>query len=236
MATTTATTSRSGRQAVTGRPARDRVAPPKAPAGRVRVPQLAAGLVLSGLAALGFVLWQTTAVQRMPVVALAADVVRGHTLTPEDLRVVYVASDDPLTVVSADDAAGLVGRVAVVGLPAGTLVVDGQFTAGAALVEGAGVVGVALPPGAYPTPRLAVGDLVNVLTTGPDDHEGGTVSRLLVEAAEVVGVDPVGTQGQVFVSLQTGELEAGEVATATVDRPIRLVLVARDRDGVGGGR
>ena len=222
---------------MTARPARDRVAPPMASAGRVRVPQLAAGLVLSGLAALGFVLWQTTAVQRMPVVALAADVVRGHTLTPEDLRVVYVASDDPLTVVSGDDAAGLVGRVAVVGLPAGTLVVDGQFTAGAALVEGAGVVGVALPPGAYPTPRLAVGDLVNVLTTGPDDHEGGgTVSRLLVEAAEVVGVDPVGTQGQVFVSLQTGELEAGEVATATVDRPIRLVLVARERDGAGGGR
>jgi hypothetical protein len=57
---------------------------------------------------------------------------------------------------------------------------------------------------------------------------------VLVEAAEVVGIEPVGTQGQRFISLQTGEADASAVAQAAATGEVRLVLIARDGGEVDG--
>jgi hypothetical protein len=199
---------------------------PQPAARRVRVPQLALGMLLAGVAALGFVLFYGASVQRAPVLALAGDVERGQVLAVEDLRVVHVGSDDVLAVTPADRSELLVGRAAVADLPAGTLVTVEQVAAGATLTPGAGVVGLALSPGQYPTPRLAIGDLVTVV-------EVADGLEVLVETAEVVGVEPVGTQGQRFVSLQAGEMPAAMVAAAAATGEVRLVLIARQRDEGG---
>ncbi len=198
--------------------------PPEPAVRRVRVPQLAAGVLLAGLAALGFVLFNAASVQRTPVLALASDVQRGQVLEVEDLQVVHVGTDDVLALTPADRSDLLVGRAAVTDLAAGTLVTTDQVAAGAALTPGAGVVGLALAPGQYPTPRLSIGDLVTVVEVS----DGLTV---LVEAAEVVGIEPVGTQGQRFISLQTGEEDASVVAQAAAAGEVRLVLIARDTAG-----
>ena len=195
--------------------------PPEPAVRRIRVPQLAVGLLLTGLAALGFVLFNAASIQRSPVLALAADVQRGQVLEVEDLQVVHVGTDDVLALTPADRSDLLVGRAAVTDLAAGTLVTTDQVAAGAALTPGAGVVGLALAPGQYPTPRLAIGDLVSVVEVSAE-------LVVLVEAAEVVGIEPVGTQGQRFISLQTGEADASVVAQAAATGEVRLVLIARD--------
>ena len=201
--------------------------PPEPAVRRVRVPQLAVGLLLSGLAALGFVLFNAASIQRSPVLALSADVQRGQVLEVEDLQVVHVGTDDVLAATPADRPDLLVGRAAVTDLAVGTLLTVDQVAAGATLTPGAGVVGLALAPGQYPTPRLAIGDLVSVVEVA-DELE------VLVEAAEVVGIEPVGTQGQRFVSLQTGEADASAVARAAAAGEVRLVLIARDTEEVDG--
>ena len=201
--------------------------PPAPAVRRLRVPQLALGLVLSGLTALAFVLFNAASVQRAPVLALATDVQRGQVLEVEDLQVVYVGTDDVLAWTPADRSDRLVGRAAVSDLTAGTLLTTDQVAVGATLTPGAGVVGLALAPGQYPTPRLAIGDLVSVV-------EVSGVLVVLVEAAEVVGIEPVGTQGQRFISLQTGEPDASTVAQAAATGEVRLVLIARDSGEVDG--
>ena len=202
-----------------------RAAPPTPAGRRLRIPQLTVGLLLVAATALAFVLYNAASVQRTPVLALADDVTRGQTLVAEDLRVVHIGSDDTLALTPADAAEALVGRAAVSDLPAGSLVVDEQFATGATLTPGGGVVGLALSPGEYPSPRLGVGDLVNVVSVA--EEQSGV---LLVEAAEVVGIEPVGTQGQQFISLLAGEAVAGEVATAAARGEVRLVLIARNTD------
>lgn len=198
--------------------------PPEPAVRRIRVPQLALGVLLSGLAALGFVLFNAASVQRTPVLALASDVQRGQVLEVEDLQVVHVGTDDVLALTPAERSDLLVGRAAVTDLAAGTLLTTDQLAAGSALTPGAGVVGLALAPGQYPTPRLAIGDLVSIVEVSDE-------LAVLVEAAEVVGVEPVGTQGQRFISLQTGETDAGVVAQAAATGEVRLVLIARDAPG-----
>ena len=200
-----------------------RVDAPTPAVRRVRVPQLAVGLLLSGLAALGFVVFNAASVQRTPVLALASDVQRGQILTVEDLQVVHVGTDDVLALTPAGQSEVLVGRAVVTDLGAGTLLTAEQVATGATLVPGAGVVGLALAPGQYPTPRLAIGDVVTVVEVA----EG---LQVLIEAAEVVGIEPVGTQGQQFVSVQTGEAAAVSVAAAAATGEVRLVLIARDTE------
>ena len=207
---------------------RSRVPDPPEPAvRRVRVPQLALGLLLSGLAALGFVLFNAASIQRTPVLALVSDVQRGQVLEVEDLQVVHVGTDDVLATTPAERTDLLVGRAAVTDLSAGTLLTADQVAAGATLTPGAGVVGLALAPGQYPSPRLAIGDLVSVVEVSDE-------LVVLVEAAEVVGIEPVGTQGQRFISLQAGESDASVVAQAAAAGEVRLVLIARDTGEVGG--
>lgn len=211
--------------ATTTEPAAGRLATPVPASGRVRVPQLAVGLLLTAGAALAFVLWNAASVQRTAVLALAEGVSRGQVLVLEDLRIVHVGTEDALAMTPSDAASGLVGRAAVTDLAAGTLVTVDQFAAASTLTPGSGVVGLALAPGQFPTPQLRIGDLVNVIVTSDEETAGG---RLLVEAAEVVWIEPVGTQGQRFISVLTGEELAGEVATAAARGEVRLVLIARD--------
>ena len=198
------------------------------PAGRrVRVPQLALGLVLVAGAALAFVLVNAASVERQAVLALAEDVARGQVIEREDLQVVHVGSDDAVAVTPLEQVEQVVGRTATSHLPAGSLVVVEQLATGAALTPGAGVVGLALTPGQYPTPELAVGDEVRVVeVTG--------AQQVLVEVAEVVAVEPVGGQGQRFVSLLADEEQAAAVAAAAATGEVRLVLVATQ--AARGGR
>lgn len=211
--------------ATTTEPATGRLATPVPASGRVRIPQLAVGLLLTAGAALAFVLWNAASVQRTAVLALAEGVSRGQVLVLEDLRIVHVGTEDAVAMTPSDGASGLVGRAAVTDLAAGTLVTVDQFAAASTLTPGSGVVGLALAPGQFPTPQLRIGDLVNVIVTSDEETVGG---RLLVEAAEVVWIEPVGTQGQRFISVLTGEELAGEVATAAARGEVRLVLIARD--------
>jgi hypothetical protein len=218
MTSTTTTTRSEARQASR----RDRGEPglPAPARRRVRLPQLALGLLLAGGAALGFVLFHATAVQRTPVLALATDVARGQMIVLEDLQVVQVGIDQPTAVTPADQPGLVVGRTVVADLPAGTLLSGGLVTSTSPLLAGGGVVGLALNPGQYPTPRLMVGDLVTVVevSDGP---------RLLAAAAEVVDIETVATQGQRFISLLTDETTAAEIAAADATGEVRLVAIAR---------
>ena len=218
MASTTTTTEA---RSIPSRRVRGEPGLPAPAARRVRLPQLALGLLLAGGAALAFVLFNAASVQRTPVLALAVDLERGQTIVVEDLQVVQLGIDSPVAVTPADQAELLLGRVAVADLPAGTLLSDGLVSSTSPLLDGGGVVGLALNPGQYPTPRLMVGDLVMVVevSDGP---------RLLTGTAEVVDIETVATQGQRFISLLTDETTAAEIAAADATGEVRLVAIARE--------
>ncbi len=193
------------------------------PAGRrrVRLPELAVGVLVTVGFALAAVLWQLNATQRDPALALARDVARGETITVDDLRVVYLASDDPIAHLGRGDAELVVGRSAVSDLPSGTLLVAGQLADPAELAPGEGVVGLSLEPGQYPF-GLALGDAVNVVGA-PEGGGGGVVA----DGAEVTAVEELAGEQRRLVSLLLPEDAANGVAAAAEAGPLRLVQVGR---------
>jgi len=177
-------------------------------------------------ALVGVVLFSRAAA-REPVLALANPIERGEVVAADDLMVVYVASDDPISSLPPDAAAGLVGLTAVADLEPGTLLTPAYFVSRSLLDAGEGVVGMALAPGEYPTLLLAPGDRVDVvLTSRTPSDEGFTDTEAVVTSAEVFDVAELGTRGDRFISLRLPAQDAAKVAGAAAAGRVRLVLVS----------
>ena len=198
------------------------------PRRKVQVPQLLIAVLLVAVSALAAVVLFSRAAAREPILALANPVERGEVIGSDDLMVVYVATDDPITSLSSGAATGLVGLTAVADLEAGTILTAAHLVSRSLLNAGEGVVGLALAPGEYPTPLLAPGDVVDVVVTNRGSPESGaTTAEVVVSSAVVFDVAELGTQGERFISLLMPVAAATEVAGAAAEDRVRLVLVAR---------
>lgn len=195
-----------------------------------RLPEMAAGLLLVAVCALGALWWQTSSTDRHPVLALRASVERGQVIELVDLQVVSIDTDQPIAVLADTEAVQIVGRVARTDLPAGTLVIPPQFSSGSTLGIDEGVVGMSLEAGQFPSLALSPGDAVAiVLTPSPGDPRafGDTIeATVLVDRAEVVEVAQLGVQGALFVAIQVDEDEAAQVAAAAATNRVRLIQVS----------
>lgn len=188
------------------------------PGRKVHLPQLVVAVLVVALSALVGVVLFSQAAAREPVAALVSPIERGHELTNDDLRVVFVGTDDAIATVSPDQATFLVGLTAASDLEAGTLVTPAMFVGRSSLSADEGVVGLSLSPGEYPSLSLSAGDTVNVV----DAETAG----VLAPGAVVFEVAEFGLQGERFVSLQMPAATAAEVAAAAKDPGrLRLVLV-----------
>jgi len=200
------------------------VTPPKR---RVRLPELAVGLLVTVMFSLGAVLWHLSATSKVPALAVAAPIERGEVIEAANLRVTYIGSDDPLARMTSSESAAVVGRVALVDLEPGTLITRSVVADAAALKAGDGVVGLALEPGQYPALGLAPGDRVNVVRSGessPGPAEARE-SRVIARNATVFAVEEL-TSDRKLVAVLASESDAEVVASAAGAGDLRLVLVA----------
>lgn len=198
-------------------------------AGRRRVPELAAGVLVIAVFALAALWWQASADRSTEVLAIRDTVERGHVIDVGDLQIVGVSSADHLAVMTPTEAAAVVGRVARTDLAGGTLVNLEMFSAGSLLEQGQALVGLSLDAGEYPTLRLAAGDVVSVVDTAMIDGAAGPqapVGVVMARRATVIDVEAVGVQGRLLVTVQLSEGEAARVASAAAAQHVRLIQVA----------
>lgn len=192
------------------------------PRGKVRVPELAIGLFVMVAFALGAVLWHLNSVSKVPALAVSSSVKRGDTVRASDLRVVYIGSEDRVARLDESQSSEVVGRVALVDMPAGTLITRDFVADATNLKRGDGVVGLSLEPGQYPATGLAPGDRVDVVRS-PEDGGGSVESAVIVRDATVYAVEDLGSDRQ-LVSIKAGQDDAEAVAAAA-GGSLRLVLV-----------
>lgn len=196
------------------------------PPRRVRLPEVVIGVLITGFFALGAVLWHLSAVDKSPVLAVAAGLERGDTITAADIEVVYVASDDPIARLDDSQTNLVVGGVALVDLAPGTLLTRSVVAPQPTIGEGEGVVGLSLEPGGYPAMGLSPGDRVNVVrTASAADTEGGATETVVVRNATVFAVQELASDRR-LVSILAPESDAEAVAAAAGSGSLRLVLVS----------
>lgn len=194
------------------------------PGRRVRVPEVAVGVLVTVVFALGAVLWHLSAVEKVPALAVASRIERGDVVDSGDVRVVYVSSDDTLARLDSSQLNRIVGRVALVDLAEGTLLTPSVVAEASAVNAGDGVVGLSLEPGAYPARGLAPGDRVNVVRTA-DVADLDAEPTVVASNAAVFAVEELASD-RLLVSILTTEGDAAAVAASAGNGGLRLVLVA----------
>lgn len=194
-----------------------------APAPRQRqVPLMVLGILLVVGGALLFFLIAGRLDHRRPVLALAHPVPAGQVIKASDLRVVHIAYDGKLQVLSPAVQAQVVGKPAATSLSEGTLLIASDLGTGKGLQAGKAVVGLSLKAGQLPNAQLAPGDNVALVDTG---DEGGPRVVGVVRVAEVSTSG--GRGGTAYVSLLVDERDAPTIAAAGAAGRIVLVLVAQ---------
>ena len=129
---------------------------------KIRVPELALGLLLvvgGALAASALAGKRTETIQ---VVAAARDVDRGRPFSAEDLVALEVESRFAHSMMSTQDASSLLGRVSTVDVPEGTPILPTMIQSMAPLGDGEEVVSLRVEVGDVP-PSVGVGDRVRVV-------------------------------------------------------------------------
>lgn len=188
------------------------------------MPELAVGVLVTVVFALGAVLWHLSAVEKVSALVVASSVERGEVIDASDVRVVYVSSDDSLARLDGSQLDRVVGRVALVDLAEGTLLTTSVIADAAAVEEGDGVVGLSLDPGAYPARGLAPGDRVNVVRSA-DVADLDADPTVIARDATVFAVDELASD-RLLVSVLAAEADAEAVAAAASAGGLRLVLVS----------
>lgn len=194
------------------------------PGRRVRVPEVAVGVLVTVVFALGAVLWHLSTVEKVPALAAASAIERGEVIESGDVRVVYVSSDGSLARLGSSQLDEVVGRVALVGLTEGTLLTPSVVADAAAVNTGEGVVGLSLDPGAYPARGLATGDRVSVVRSA-EVADLDAKPTVIARDATVFAVEELSSD-RLLVSILTRETDAEAVAATASAGGLRLVLVA----------
>lgn len=215
-----------------GSPATISLAPP---GRRVRMPELVIGVLVMSVFALGAVLWHLSAVDRSPALAIVGTVERGDVISADDLRVVYVSSDEAVARMGESQMSEVVGRVALVDLAPGTLLTRSVVADRPTLEQGEGIVGLSLDPGGYPDLGLAPGDRVTIVRSGDSaaaeaagdstDEGESNSGNVIARDATVVSVEEL-TGDRRLVSVLTAQADAEAVAAAAGSGSLRLVQVS----------
>lgn len=192
------------------------------PRPKVRLPELGIGVVVIVVFALGAAVVHLGSVERTPVLAAATLIERGETITAADLRVAYLSSDTPVAHLADTQMSEVVGRVALVDMPSGSLLTPGVVAETATLADGDAVAGLSLEPGQYPATGLAVGDRVNVVHGG---DTAGAGEPAIARGAVVFDIEPLSTDRK-LVSIMASEADAEAIAARAGSGGLRLVLVS----------
>jgi hypothetical protein len=181
-----------------------------------RVPELAVGVLLIGLGALGVLALTSDGATPTSVVVMANDVARGDVVQRSDMTFVGVTADAPITVVPAAVVDQFVGMTAIGDLPAGSLLAEFQLIEEATVPPGFAVVGMRLVAGAYPSARLVPGDRLDVMRLPASDEDDQDEAVPVAVGVEVLGAISLGVDpgSDMFLSLLVPAADTGVVAAA----------------------
>lgn len=185
-----------------------------------------AGLVVLG-SLLAVWIWSSIS-ENSEVVAVRDTVVRGQTISAEDLVSVRLTTDPVLQVVPASQAQEFVGLRAARDMTAGSLLTREAVTEELVPSGGQAVVGLALTPALMPGKSLQVGDGVHVVATAGGQGDPASVTEEFDFPAEVTDILPTTATGETVVSVSVPEANADELAKWAASGRIALVLKSRE--------
>jgi hypothetical protein len=159
------------------------------------------------------------------VLTTSSAVSRGEQITADDLTTIEIAGGQNVDAFTAAQAQTAIGQVALVDLPAGSLVTPDNIGETIAIENGQSIVGVALTTAQLPSYPLAAGDTVRIVETPVAQGEPPATTPATFEAVVFTTRFDEAT-GQTIVDLIVPESRAADIAARAATGRIALVVDA----------
>lgn len=169
---------------------------------RVRVPELAIGLLIVSACVLAALLWQRSVEKGAPVLIAGRDLSRGQLVSDNDLAAVVISSDEPLRLLKATSASQVIGMRVLAEIPAGTPMSMTQLSVVEPVDERHALVGVTVTLAQAPLDLIA-GDSVRLVSVNRQ-VDGSRSVVVLAEMAriwEITTLDGLSDQRSVTLRL-----------------------------------
>lgn len=160
----------------------------------------------------------------VPVLAMSRDVARGAVITDGDLTTVEVHPDPALRMIDATSRDEVVGQLAMIDLPAGSLVVPGATGSEVQMPEGQVMVGVALTPPQMPAGQLKPGQVVQLVSTPRTGDDVTDDTPAVSIEATVVATTTVPDTNLVVVNVHVGAAQAERAAQLSASGRVALIV------------
>lgn len=170
----------------------------------------------------------TTTSNAQDVIAVRQTIERGSVIDRKDLVTVKVGLDPALKPMAASQIDAVVGKRAVLDIPAGGVLTAGQIADAALPPAGESIVGISLTPAMLPAGQVRVGDQVRVVNTPGDQGTVGSSKPETIEAV-VSGVTLDETTGNTVVNVQVPHDDAARVAALASTGKAAIILDSRER-------
>ncbi|WP_226363721.1 SAF domain-containing protein [Pseudonocardia abyssalis] len=157
------------------------------------------------------------AVVREGVVAMARPLSFGSVVQLSDLREIQLPLDSGLTWVTWDDVGTVLGQLAATDLRAGQTLTPDSVSPNRVPAPGEAVVGLSVEAGRVPSAALAPRDEVLIITGAGSPPKRATVVR----------AGDVDVSGRRDVDVLVPQADAEELALASVDNRVAIVLLGR---------
>lgn len=194
---------------------------------RRRVWMIALGITIILIGALATWYVTSTTSRTVAVLTTSADVQRGEAITQNDLTTISIAGGQNVDAIPASEAAEVVGKVASVDLPAGSLLTTSNTLDTLPVPEGSSIVGIALNSSQLPSYRLVAGDAVRLVDTPVAQGEPPTSDPQTFDATVFTTTYDEANQTWI-VDVAVPEREAASIAARAATQRVSIVL-----DGAG---
>lgn len=190
---------------------------------RRRVWMIALGITIVLIGALMTWYVTTTTSRTVSVLTTSDNVQRGEAITQSDLTTITIAGGQNVDAIPASEAADIVGRVASVDLPAGSLLTSGNTLDTLPVPEGTSIVGIALNSSQLPSYRLVAGDAVRLVDTPVAQGEPPTSDPQTFNATVFTTTYDEATQTWI-VDVVVPEREAASIAARAATLRVSIIL------------
>lgn len=194
---------------------------------RRRVWMIALGITIILIGALATWYVTSTTSRTVAVLTTSADVQRGEAITQNDLTTISIAGGQNVDAIPASEASEIVGKVASVDLPAGSLLTTSNTLDTLPVPEGSSIVGIALNSSQLPSYRLVAGDAVRLVDTPVAQGEPPTSDPQTFDATVFTTTYDEANQTWI-VDVVVPEREAASIAARAATQRVSIVL-----DGAG---
>lgn len=160
----------------------------------------------------------------VPVVVAAQDIDRGAVITAEALTTVEVHPDPVLRTIPAAELDSMIGKVALVDIPMGGLLVPDTAGGEIVPVEGEALVGIALTPPQLPSGELHQGQAVQLVSVPRQGDDVPAEEAAVTIEATVISTAPIQDTNMVVVNVTVEASLAEKAAALSATGRVALIV------------